>query len=62
MDARVKVSAPAVPKGSVVDVLAVGDDGRPADVIGTLGNGEGFVMPVGREGKDLYLVLRVRGT
>lgn len=61
MEARVKLSAPAVPVGQVIDVLAVGEDGRPAHVLGSLGNGDGFVMPVGREGKDLPVVLRVRG-
>ena len=60
MEARVKLSAPSVPKGQVVDVMRVGEDGRPADLVGTLGNGEGFVLPVAGEA-DVQLVLRVRG-
>lgn len=61
MEARLKVSAPSVPKGQVVDVVAVGEDGRPADVLGSLGNGEGLMLPVGTEGPDLQVILRLRG-
>jgi len=60
MEARIKISAPAVAKGSLVDVVAIGEDGRPGDVLATLGNGDGWVLPVGKEGQEI--LLRVRGS
>lgn len=59
MEARIKLSAPAVPNGRVVEVREVGADGRPSDVLAELTNGQSLVLPVGKDSYDI--VLRVKG-
>lgn len=58
MEARIKVSVPAVPVGSVVDVVALGEN-RAEEVLASLRNGDGHTLSVGKQGQDI--LLRIRG-